>query len=183
MLEYTYKERFCPTIRYSVSEDGKWLLVNGKNWGDRWQDFFWMAELNPDCSYVSVSGLKYKIAAICLGAVSFLFLLLTLLVWGGRTFFISTGIVQQLSFYSEYCTGVCDFRNGDVFSLEKEPWNIFVFFKLSAKPIVINTSSIRNQVAGRTICSGAAQKNRRAVFIFQTRFKPPGTGGTASQSL
>ena len=86
MLEYTYKERFCPTIRYSVSEDGKWLLVNGKNWGDRWQDFFWMAELNPDCSYVSVSGLKYKIAAICLGAVSFLFLLLTLLVWGEEHF-------------------------------------------------------------------------------------------------
>ena len=86
MLEYTYKERFCPTIRYSVSEDGKWLLVNGKNWGDRWQDFFWMAELNPDCSYVSVSGLKYKIAAICLGAVSVLFRLLTLLVWGEEHF-------------------------------------------------------------------------------------------------
>ena len=42
MLEYTYKERFCPTIRYSVSEDGKWFCTEGREGGNEWRSWMWL---------------------------------------------------------------------------------------------------------------------------------------------
>lgn len=86
MLEYTYKERFCPTIRYSVSEDGKWFCTEGREGGNKWRSWMWLPELNPDCTCISTSAAGYRIWSLCCGIAALLFLVLAAVQWGMENF-------------------------------------------------------------------------------------------------
>lgn len=183
MLEYTYKERFCPTIRYSVSEDGKWFCTEGREGGNEWRSWMWLPELNPDCTCISTSAAGYRIWSLCCGIAALLFLVLAAVQWGMENFTSRGDRLGNVFFVLVVCAVFGGLALALNILWRKKRGTVLNFDSFLQDRRIVLILPVRNRPESGSVRPGAAPPHGRNVSSLPAGPEPSRQCRTASQGV